>query len=525
MSPSPIHDRVPTRVDDADPSARPLTPQEYFVYLRVDGALSVGDLGEACGLSAADATAAVMSLSKHGLVIISGTDQPAGQGLSERPPMNPLPTDRHSDAGHGPSDTGRHPSDPGNGASERLPTPGRGILRTKPPPPGTSRALYDPSELEEDGVALEPERRLQVLDTFYRLGELDHYALLGVERDAEKKEIRDGYFSLAKVFHPDTRFGKELGSYKTKMEVVFRHLTDAYEVLSKKKARAEYDEYIGLKSQADGALREMEEAQELAEAIERGEPPPPSEPPAPEAPARPPAPAHRKPDPRALMNRMAKQLAAVTGRHVSSKPPRRVQSAPPPAVSKEERLKGLRRSLRSAAALRGSAGDIKKRQLAAAAEAEGRKDWVGMANALRLALAADPNDAELRERHLATKERVARHLADSYEHQARYEEEHTNWEAAARSWRRVAAGREGDPRPLVSAARALLTAGKDLHEARDLAQQAKDMAPAKLSPLIVLAEIYLQSGLTKNAKREINAALKLDPNSEIVKNLQRTLKG
>ncbi|NCQ59174.1 MAG: tetratricopeptide repeat protein, partial [Myxococcales bacterium] len=62
-------------------------------------------------------------------------------------------------------------------------------------------------------------------------------------------------------------------------------------------------------------------------------------------------------------------------------------------------------------------------------------------------------------------------------------------------------------------------------EARDLAQQAKDMAPAKLSPLIVLAEIYMQSGLTKNAKREINAALELDPKSEIVKNLQRTLKG
>jgi len=51
------------------------------------------------------------------------------------------------------------------------------------------------------------------------------------------------------------------------------------------------------------------------------------------------------------------------------------------------------------------------------------------------------------------------------------------------------------------------------------------MAPAKLSPLIVLAEIYMQSGLTKNAKREINAALELDPKSEIVKNLQRTLKG
>ncbi|NOY91213.1 MAG: DnaJ domain-containing protein [Deltaproteobacteria bacterium] len=495
---------MPERVDGVDPGAFPLTPMEYFIYSRVDGVLDVGALGEACGLSSADVGAAVLSLSGHGLVALGGA--------SASPQR---PRERHE---HSPDST--QTPDP-------APTPAHTTVHTKPPPPGTSRALYDPAELEEEDVALDAERRRQVLDTFYRLEELDHYALLEVERDAEKRQIRDAYFALAKVFHPDTRFGKELGSYKSKMEVVFKYITDAYEVLSKKKPRREYDAYLGFKSETEGAQRQMEVAQGKAEAIERGEELPPSDPPPEPAPPRAPAPAHHKPDARARKAYMARQIAAATGRggKGSSRPPRKAQSSVPPTASKAQRLKGLRRSLRGAAALRGATDDIKARQLEAAAEAESRKDWVGMANALRLALAADPNDAELLERHASIKKRVAKQLADSYEQQARYEEDHTNWQAAARSWKRVAAGREGDYRPLVSAARALLTAKTELHEARDLAQEAKGLAPKKIAPLIALAEIYIQIDLKKNARRELLAAQKLDPKSEIVKNLLRTLKG
>ena len=54
-------------------------------------------------------------------------------------------------------------------------------------------------------------------------------------------------FRLSKQFHPDTLFGKRLGSYKQKMEAVFKRLTDAYDVLGKKKRRAKYDEYLEAK--------------------------------------------------------------------------------------------------------------------------------------------------------------------------------------------------------------------------------------------------------------------------------------
>src|SRR5262249_26325644 len=56
--------------------------------------------------------------------------------------------------------------------------------------------------------------------------------------------VRDAYFELSKVFHPDAYFGKQLGAFKPKMETVFKKLTEAYETLGKPKKRAEYDEYL-----------------------------------------------------------------------------------------------------------------------------------------------------------------------------------------------------------------------------------------------------------------------------------------
>ena len=43
---------------------------------------------------------------------------------------------------------------------------------------------------------------------------LDHYALLGVARSADRKALKRAYFDLAARFHPDKYFRKKLGSYK-----------------------------------------------------------------------------------------------------------------------------------------------------------------------------------------------------------------------------------------------------------------------------------------------------------------------
>jgi curved DNA-binding protein CbpA len=102
----------------------------------------------------------------------------------------------------------------------------------------------DPPELAED-VDLEMETRRYVLDVHAKLDRINFYAVLGMSRTAEKKAIKDAYFRLAGLVHPDRYFGKRLGSYKPKMELVFARITQAYETLSKNLPRAEYDTKLG----------------------------------------------------------------------------------------------------------------------------------------------------------------------------------------------------------------------------------------------------------------------------------------
>src|SRR5512140_981244 len=98
----------------------------------------------------------------------------------------------------------------------------------------------EPPELREE-VDLPVEQRKYVLEAHARMAQLDHYAVLGVPRDADKKEIKRAYFQLAATVHTDRYFGKKLGSYKPKMEALFARISVAYEVLSSKEKKAQYD--------------------------------------------------------------------------------------------------------------------------------------------------------------------------------------------------------------------------------------------------------------------------------------------
>ncbi|MDB4939013.1 MAG: Tetratricopeptide repeat protein [Labilithrix sp.] len=110
----------------------------------------------------------------------------------------------------------------------------------------------EPPELHED-VELDMERRRYILDAHAQLERITHYALLGVARSADRKAVKDAYFRLAGLVHPDRYFGKRLGSYKPKMEAVFARISIAYETLSRAQTRAEYDATLGVQEAEDKA--------------------------------------------------------------------------------------------------------------------------------------------------------------------------------------------------------------------------------------------------------------------------------
>ena len=68
------------------------------------------------------------------------------------------------------------------------------------------------------------------------LYEKDFYKILGVAKGATDKEIKKKYRELAHKLHPDKNTGNK------KLEEEFKAVSEAYEILSDDKSRAEYDE-------------------------------------------------------------------------------------------------------------------------------------------------------------------------------------------------------------------------------------------------------------------------------------------
>lgn len=65
----------------------------------------------------------------------------------------------------------------------------------------------------------------------------DYYDILGVDKKVSKDELKKAYRKLARKYHPDLNPGDKTAENK------FKELTEAYEVLSDEKKRAEYDQF------------------------------------------------------------------------------------------------------------------------------------------------------------------------------------------------------------------------------------------------------------------------------------------
>ena len=65
----------------------------------------------------------------------------------------------------------------------------------------------------------------------------EYYKILGVPKSATEKEIKSAYRKLARKYHPDVNPGD------SKAEAKFQDINEAYEVLSDKESRQQYDQF------------------------------------------------------------------------------------------------------------------------------------------------------------------------------------------------------------------------------------------------------------------------------------------
>jgi curved DNA-binding protein CbpA len=405
-------------------------PREGFVLSQIDGATSTEDLGEITGLSASDLSDALRALEAAGVV-----------GLGAR----------------------------------------KGRATNVPP-----AATVPPPETPKKECNLPGEDRARITETAARLEGLDHYAVLGIERDVDAKAIRRAYHALAAQFHPDRFYGKTLGPFKQPLEGIFVRLTRAHDVLSKKAAREAYDATLPppppkrkpppAKTPTRKSMRAARPASTPAprRSPTRAPPAPPPPPPPTPAPAPPPP-----PPPSAPQSRPGASSPDPLLRMYADKQRRAVQ----------ERV------------------DVFVR---AAKEALERDDVIAAANHYRLAVQCSDDPAlGIALEKVDAKARVR--VRDKSLAGARTAEQAGRWSEAAEKYAR-AYGAHSEAWIAERAANALRLDGTDLRRAAQLAEQAVLAEPQSVSYRVTLGEIYFAAGLVARAAGEAGRAMAISPN-------------
>lgn len=103
-----------------------------------------------------------------------------------------------------------------------------------PPKP----SVTDAAAVEQ--VDLADERKVEILELERSLDAKNAFELLGVPNGASAADAKAAFYALSRKFHPDRYFGKNLGSFRGRIEKIFRRLTQAHEQIGDDSARAEY---------------------------------------------------------------------------------------------------------------------------------------------------------------------------------------------------------------------------------------------------------------------------------------------
>jgi curved DNA-binding protein CbpA len=519
------HSRLPRLVEGIDLRGLPIGPAQAFVLSRVDGTCTELEIADEAGIEPNVVAATLEELARLGAVRF---DQPASAEAQRAQRAQPRLLGATRIGPIIEASVGAQPQHP-------------------------AAALYDPRDLNED-VDLELERKRVVLDTFHRLDSTTHYQLLRVEPSADKRTIKNAYFEVVNVFHPDRYFGKKLGSFKPKLEKIFARLTEAHDTLTRSGPRAEYDAYLAsldqtrkfdqvdesVAVQVRAIQRQIEEE---AQAALAAAPAPVSSKPSMAAPAptqarsqspqptsgtRPRLQSLLPPvDPEARKRALARKLGgrSMSGNFAAMAPP----SAPSPTSQRTEARERAMEDLKRLYEQRVSQARTERaeRFLSNARQSLASKDPISAANALRIAASLVPDNPAISARVVEAQTEAESLLSGHYLAQAQYEEREGRMAEAARSYARATLG-SPDSRTFERAAYCALVAGEangaDLRLAGEHARRAVALAPDDAQARVTLARIYVTAGMKQSGLAEFERAATLAPKDDTIRDWIRRLK-
>jgi DnaJ domain len=526
---------------ECDLKQLPLGAVEAFVLSEIDGRMTLEEVATIAGLEFAETAQIVERLVELGAVEVAGETRAskrlslrAGKKSTKAPPAlrsqrpsapqkSARPQTTHSSARPQTTHSSARPQTTHSSArpqtthsSARPQTThssARAERRSSRPMPSRSIQVRAAAPVDDVTCDIDDAARARISTLAAKLDRLDHYALLDVDRDADKKAVKRAYFALAATFHPDRFFGKKLGPVRVPLERIFDRLTVAHDTLTRREERAAYDATLP-------AAR------------------PRSTPPAPKGPT-----PSRAPPSRSLSivpRKSSRKMKAVTAPPIASPEPSPpplplalpalpAATAPAPAAPRIFPPAADRAPPTSDASLRrlyssAKHSEVQRRVdifLGAAEEAMKKDDVIGAANNYRLAL-QNTEDPEVRRKLEAIEEAAKSRHYDQSLNRARAAEKAERWLDAASYFAKANSARP-DAGLAERAAHALRMSGGDLHRAAELAQQAILADPKNAGYHMTLAEIYLAAKLFTRAAGEAARALEIAPSDRRAKELAAAL--
>ncbi len=187
------------------------TTEDYFVWSRLDGRTSLREVILMVGLGIEKSIGILRKLRRSGAVLMPGENPGAGSGAAAAPVASP--TEKSAPVA-------------GDRDTEELEPVELGALT-----PDEERTLAE-------DVALEEREKRRIIQLMRLVAGGDYFAVLGVPRTADTRDLRRAYYRLSKEFHPDRHYKQDLGSFGPLLSVIFKTATEAFQELSDEEGRA-----------------------------------------------------------------------------------------------------------------------------------------------------------------------------------------------------------------------------------------------------------------------------------------------
>ncbi len=231
---------APVPAEDVDPRALDTSPtaEEFFILSRLDGSMTIDQVCKTSGLGKSKTLACIANLRSYGLIRLPGDSTSSNNAAPPPPSENKKNTS--------PSGVGRESSastdkkEKSKSKEPKLTQDDLGeLLRSRFPLPFSDFDFDE--ELLAQQVEIDDDFKREILFIYEQIDSIGYYELLGLDRDAKRRQLRRAYFPLSKRYHPDRFYRKILGDYEPMLKKIFQRVTTAYQTLSDRNKREEYD--------------------------------------------------------------------------------------------------------------------------------------------------------------------------------------------------------------------------------------------------------------------------------------------